>query len=122
MEGMEDNRRAEVEATLERARKTVAESRELIAQVQLRVQETDRFLAKQGLTREQVQGMRFTKEQRLLANEHLKRLGLPPLEDLDMDFDRATAELRAAAGAADAKDVVEDRKQKLGAFMRGVRL
>ena len=120
---MENDKKAEIEATLARARKTVADSRELIAQVHLRVQETDRFLAKQGLTREQVQGMRFTKEQRLLANEHLKRLGLPPLEDLDFDFDRATAELREAAGnASGSKDVVEDRRQKLGAFMRGVRL
>ena len=119
---MENDKKAEIEGTLARARKTVADSRELIAQVQLRVQETDRFLAKQGLTREQVQGMRFTKEQRLLANEHLKRLGLPPIEEIDADFDRVTAELRAAAGAEDSKDVVEDRKRKLGAFMQGVRL
>lgn len=119
---MEDDKKAEIEATLARARKTVADSRELIAQVHLRVQETDRFLAKQGLTREQVQGMRFTKEQRLLANEHLKRLGLPPIEETDADFDRVTAELREAAATEGAKDVVEDRRQKLGAFMKGVRL
>ena len=120
---MENDKRAEIEATLARARKTVADSRELIAQVQLRVQETDRFLAKQGLTREQVRSMRFTKEQRLVANEHLKRLGLPPIEDSGADFDRATAELRnAASDTSDGKDVVEDRKRKFGAFMQGVRL
>lgn len=119
---MENDKKAEIEATLARARKTVADSRELIAQVHLRVQETDRFLAKQGLTRAQVQGMRFTKEQRLLANEYLKRMGLPSIEEADADFDRMTADVRAAAGEADVKDVVEDRKQKLGAFMKGVRL
>ena len=119
---MENEKRAEIEATLARARKTVADSRELIAQVHLRVQETDRFLAKQGLTREQVQGMRFTKEQRLLANEQLKRMGLPSIEEADADFDRMTAELRESAATEGVKDVVEDRKQKLGAFMCGVRL
>lgn len=116
-------RRKEIEATLARARKTVAESKKLIEQANLRIQETDRFLAKQGLTREQVRNMRFTREQRLLANEELKRLGLPPIEDDGDDFDAATASLRAALdGTAPGDDVVDERRRKFGAFMQGMRL
>ena len=66
---MEENRKEDVEMTLARARKTVAESKALVEQVGLRIQETDRLLAQQGLTREQIAKFRFTKEQRILANE-----------------------------------------------------
>ena len=119
---MEENRKEDVEMTLARARKTVAESRKLLEQVNLRIQETDRFLAKQGLTRDQVRNMRFTREQRLLANEELKRMGLPPIEDDRDDFDTATADLRAAlADAGTGGDVVDERRRKFGAFMQGMR-
>ena len=122
---MDEQRRREIEESIARARKTVAESRALVDQVNLRIQETDRFLAKQGLTREQVSKFRFTKEQRILANEQLKRMGLPPLEESDFTFDSATAEIRAmsegGAGTAGG-DVVDERRRKFGDFMQGVRL
>ena len=127
---MEENRKEDVEMTLARARKTVAESRTLLEQVNLRLQETDRFLAKQGLTREQVRNMRFTKEQRLLANAELKRRGLPPIEDddLDADFDAATAAVRAAQlelppdPGESGRDMLAERQRKFGNFMQTYRI
>ena len=63
---------------LARIRKTIAESEALVSQTELRMRETDRLLESQGLTREQVLAMRFTREQKLAVNEELKRRGLPP--------------------------------------------
>lgn len=122
---MDEQRKREIEETLARARKTVAESKALVEQVGLRIQETDRLLAQQGLTREQIAKFRFTKDQRILANEQLKRMGLPPIEEEDFDFDSATAEIRAmSAGQAETSggDVVDERRRKFGDFMQGVRL
>lgn len=122
---MDENRKREIEETLARARKTVAESRALVDQVNLRIQETDRFLAKQGLTREQLGHFQFTKDQRILANEQLKRMGLPPIEEDDLDFDSATAAIRAEAETeswASGGDVVDERRRKFGDFMQGMRL
>lgn len=121
---MDEIRKREIEESLARARKTIAESRALIEQVNLRIRETDRFLEKQGLTREQVMSFRFSEDQRLLANEQLKRMGLPPIEEDDRSFDAATEEIRALAadpgGASD--DVVDERRRKFGDFMQGMRL
>ena len=122
---MDERRKREIEETLARARKTVAESRALMEQVDLRIKETDRFLEKQGLTREQLSHFQFTKEQRILANEQLKRMGLPPIEEEDLSFDSATEEIRAMsedAGASFGADAVEERRRKFGDFMQGVRL
>ena len=47
---------------LARIRKTIAESEALVAQTELRMRETDRLLESQGLTREQVLSLRFSKE------------------------------------------------------------
>lgn len=123
---MTEEQRRSVEDTLARARRTVAASRELVAEAELRFQETDRFLAKQGLTREDVKRFRFTNEQRIRANEELRRMGLPPIEEDAADFDDATAQLRAAAEPAAApsanEDVVSERRQKFGAMMQSFRL
>ena len=122
---MDERRKREIEETLARARKTVAESRALMEQVDLRIKETDRFLEKQGLTREQLSHFQFTKEQRILANEQLKRMGLPPIEEEDFSFDSATEEIRAMsedAGASSGADAVEERRRKFGDFMMGMRL
>lgn len=122
---MDERRKREIEETLARARKTVAESRALVDQVNLRIQETDRFLAKQGLTREQLSHFKFTKDQRILANEQLKRMGLPPIEEEGVSFDSVTEEVRAMsedAAASSDGDVVDERRRKFGDFMQGVRL
>ena len=120
----------EIEEYLAKVRKNIAESRELVSQAELRIAEADRFLASQGLTREQVQNFKFTREQKLAVNEELRRRGLPPLEDDEtaFDFDAATAELRASqleeapeATRADS-DPLAERQRKFGNFMQMYRL
>jgi len=113
--------REEIEATLKRARKTVAAAKALMAEADLRIQETDRFLAKQGLTREQVMAMQFTAEQRALVNEELKRKGLPPLDDEvapASDFDSG----RRLPEATEAPTTVGERQRRFGTFMQQFRI
>lgn len=125
---MDDNKKKEIDEYLARVRKTIADSRELVSQAQLRMVETDRMLASQGLSREQVLGFRFSKEQRLAVNEELRRRGLPPVEDDDaaFDFDAATAEVRAAqiepAPETAGNDAIAERQRKFGNFMREYRI
>lgn len=71
----------ETEAYLAKIRRTIAESNRLIEQTELRIAETDRMLASQGLTREQVLNFKFTPEQRAVVNREFAKNGLPPLED-----------------------------------------
>lgn len=92
-----EERRDEIKTYLARIRKTIEESNALVEGAKLRMQETDRFLAAQGLTREQVLAMRFTDEQVALVNEELVRRGYEPLDPTPPDgFDAATEALRAA--------------------------
>lgn len=110
---------------LARIRKTIAESEALIQQTELRMQETDRLLESQGLTREQVLAMRFTKEQKLAVNEELKRRGLPPLDDADEDpapdpDAPAPVGIPAASNVpvADSQGDLENRQKKFGMMMK----
>lgn len=120
---------AEVEEYLAKIRKTVADSQAAIDAAQLRIQETDRLLASQGLTREQVLNFNVTREQKLAVNEELRRRGLPPLEEDDaaFDFNAATAELRSAsdfAGATSATpdDELAERQRRFGNLMHEIRI
>lgn len=115
----------DLENYLARIRKTIAESVALLSQTELRMRETDRLLESQGLTREQVMGMRFSREQKLAVNEELKRRGLPPLEDdgaeVDDDPDApAPVGIPAAPTftATDTKDDLENRQRKFGMMMK----
>ena len=83
---MSDGMDRETEAYLARIRKTIAESSRLVEQAGLRIAETDRFLESQGLTREQVMGLRFTDRQREAVNAELARRGMEPLEEEDHEF------------------------------------
>ena len=111
----------EIAATLARARKTVKAAKALLAEADLRIQETDRFLAQQGLTREQVMAMRFTPEQRALANEELKRHGLEPLPD-EPGTVEASASARLRGASAEEPETVDSRRLKFGAFMQRFRI
>ena len=125
MTAEEKSKRDEIEELLARTRKNIAESRELVSQAELRIAETDRFLAQHGLTREQVMNMRFTPAQRLAVNEELQRMGLPPMEDDDAayDFSAATAELRdEPQERSGADDLVAERNRKFGTLMHDIRL
>ena len=62
----------ELDEYLAGIRKTIAESEAMVQQAELRMAETDRLLAAQGLTREQVMNFRITAEQRRLVNDELK--------------------------------------------------
>ena len=117
----------ETEAYLARIKKTVADSRALIQQAELRIAETDRLLEEQGLTREQVMAMRFTPEQKQRVNEELKRRGLPPvdMEELPIEDARLTGEGRAAEPNMEAEDVkpdLENRKRKFNVMMSNIKL
>ena len=121
----EKSKRDEIEELLARTRKNIAESRELVSQAELRIAETDRFLAQHGLTREQVMNMRFTPAQKLAVNEELQRMGLPPLEEDDAayDFNAATAELRdEPQERSGSDDLVAERNRKFGTLMHDIRL
>ena len=114
----------DLDAYLARIRKTIAESEELVAQTELRMRETDRLLESQGLTREQVMGLRFTREQRLAVNEELKRRGLPPIEDDEEEaYDPDAPEpvgIPAAPtfGGYDPQGDLENRQRKFGMMMK----
>lgn len=117
---------SEVKDYLAGIRKTIADSEALVEQARLRIAETDRLLASQGLTREQVLGFRVTRDQLLVVNEELRRRGLPPIEDDEaaFDFRAATDELRAAdrPAAPPAGDELAERQRKFGVFMQDYRL
>ena len=123
------DKQAEIREYLAGIRRQIAESEAVIQQAELRMKETDRFLEQHGLSREKLMDFKFTKEQRLAANEELRRLGLPPIEDEEsaFDFDAATAEVRAAElesapDATDRGDELAERQRKFGTFMQEYRL
>ena len=110
---------------LARIRKTIAESEALVQQTELRMRETDRMLESQGLTREQLLSVRFTREQKLAVNEELKRRGLPPLDDADEDpppdpAPTVPAGVPAASNVpvADSQGDLENRRRKFGMMMK----
>ena len=111
---------------LARIRKTIAESEALVAQTELRMRETDRLLESQGLTREQVLALRFSKEQKLMVNEELKRRGLPPLEDDGDDAPTPDPDAPAPVGVPaapafavrDSQGDLENRQKKFGMMMK----
>ena len=119
----------DIEAYLARIRKTITDSNAMVSQVELRIAETDRLLASQGLTREQVMGFNFSGEQKLMVNEELKRRGLPPIED-EMDgiadglredqFSGRPAMPNFEAG--DAQGDLENRQRKFGMMMKPFQL
>lgn len=115
----------DVQAYLARIRKTIADSKNLVSQVELRIAETDRMLERQGLTREQVMAMQFSDAQMEAVNEELKRRGLDPLEKWTMN-DRAVpdeepsikANASYAGETATSDAELENRQRKFGMMMK----
>lgn len=109
-------------------RRTVERSKELLQQAELRIQETDRFLASQGLTREQVRKMKFTDAQRELVDEELRNRGLQPLNDvfpLDPPYEAETERYRSVKrdpGDYGTNETLAERQRKLSTFMQPFRL
>ena len=115
----------DVKAYLARIRKTIADSKNMVSQVELRIAETDRMLERQGLTREQVMAMQFSDAQLDAVNEELKRRGFDPLEKWTMN-DRAApgedpaikAEAPYVGEAATSDAELENRQRKFGMMMK----
>ena len=114
----------EVEEYLATIRQTIAKSESLIAEAELRIAETDRFLESQGLTREQVLNFHFTQAQREAVNEELKRRGLDPLEkweaDADMRQDEVDSSYVTSLPSSDSASGGElaERQRKFGMMMK----
>ena len=127
---MKDTDNRDIEAYLARIRKTIADSNAVVSQAELRFAETDRLLASQGLTREQVMKFRFSGEQKLMVNEELKRRGLPPIEDDVLDGLDAEPSDESSLGrpvipnfeAGDAQGNLENRQKKFGMMMKPFRI
>lgn len=108
---------AETKAYLDRIRKTIADSKNLVSQAELRIAETDRMLERQGLTREQVMAMRFSEAQMEAVNAELRRRGLDPIEDLpDNPASVEFPESPFPAGSSSAE--LENRQRKFGMMMK----
>ena len=120
----------DIEAYLAGIRKTIADSNAVVAQAELRIQETDRMLAQQGLTREQVLAMQFSPDQVRAANEELRRRGMEPFDDeavamLTQPQDQLGNPVPEAAsgspiaGPDDASGAeLENRQRKFGMMMK----
>ena len=110
----------DTEAYLARIRKTIADSSALVSQAELRIAETDRMLAKQGLSREQVMAMRFSQEQIDMANAHLARLGMEPLDAAALEAGAAESDAGAGGGAPSGEPGAElsERRRKFGMMMQ----
>lgn len=114
----------ETEAYLARIRRTVRDAKQLISQAELRIAETDRMLAKQGLTREQVAALRFTEEQKAAVEAELKRRGLPSLAEMPEPGPepRVRGGVPPAPDPAERDGSAENRKKKFGVMMQQFRL
>lgn len=112
----------DLQAYLARIRKTIADSNSLISQAELRIAETDRMLEKQGLSREQLMQMHFSKAQIDAANQELRRRGLEPLETEDDNAWNASRddreESRVSHLEAATDDEIAQRQKKFGMMMK----
>lgn len=122
---------AETEAYLAKIRKTVNASKALVEGARLRIEETDRLLERQGLTREQLEQLPVTEEQQRLVDAELERLGYPPLPELPPESAPRAADepVRPAASVAsanltagDGDGSVENRKRKFNVMMQHFRM
>ena len=110
----------EIEAYLAKIRRTIAESNRMVEQTELRIAETDRMLASQGLTREQVLNFKFTPQQREIVNRELARNGMEPLaadDDDGRDGMIRAGDMQQPAPAPAADDF-EGRSRKFGMMMK----
>jgi len=119
-----DESKSDLDAYLARIRKTIADSRSLVSQAELRIVETDRMLEQQGLTREQVMSMRFSEAQMEAVNAELKRRGMDPLEKWEAEgsYGREGPEERSAP-RPEPEDMASDgelaeRQRKFGMMMK----
>ncbi len=116
-----ENDKNDIDAYLAKIRKTISESESLVSQAELRIAETDRFLASQGLTREQVMQFKIDDADRAKVNEELKRLGLPPLEADELNGSQDTSP-SPAFSLPDTQGDLENRRRRFGTMMKTFRI
>ena len=121
----------EAQAYLNKIHRTISESEALIAQAERRMEETDRLLESQGLTRAQVEAMEFTDEQIDAVNAELKRRGMDPLDSVELREMSSSAKKSAVHGtsgvsasldAGEADGDLENRRRKFNTMMGSFRL
>lgn len=112
----------EIKEYLAKVKRTIAESEAMAETVRLRMRETDRLLAAQGLTREQVAHLAITQEQRRLVNQELKRRGLPELEDGEETPDVFGGYRPPGVDVPDTQGDLDNRRERFGAMMHDLRL
>ena len=116
------NTNKDIDSYLAHIRKTIADSRNLVSQAELRIAETDRMLERQGLTREQVMAMRFSDAQMEAVNEELKRRGLDPLEKWQSDGLTDQEEFAVGRSPSDVEvspdTELAERQKKFGMMMK----
>ncbi len=118
--------RRETQAYLAKIRRTIQAGKEMVASVDLRLAETDRLLAQEGLTREQVANLTFTAEQKAAVEAELKRRGLPSLSEIESEEARPR-EIRGggtppAPDAVERDGTAENRRKKFGVMMQQFRM
>lgn len=124
---MADNNK-DLEAYLARIRKTISDSKDLVAQAELRIAETDRMLERQGLSREQVMQMQFSEAQIEAVNAELKRRGMDPLEkwtnadERNLNDERLDDEIRSfnmqSSSSSSSDSELAERQRKFGMMMK----
>jgi len=111
----------DVRTYLARIRKTIADSKNMVAQAELRIAETDRMLERQGLTREQVMALQFSDAQKRAVDAELKRRGLDPLEwweEADAPKPETESQLPDADVGMSSDAELENRQRKFGMMMK----
>ncbi len=116
-----ENDKKDIDAYLAKIRKTISESESLVSQAELRIAETDRFLASQGLTREQVMQFKIDDADRAKVNEELQRLGLPPLEADEFNGSEESNP-SPAFNLPDTQGDLDNRRRRFGAMMKTFRI
>lgn len=111
----------EIDSYLAKIRRTISESEAMVQRARLCMQETDRLLESQGLTREQVLALRITDEQRELVNAELKRRGFPELEHMD-DPPGFPSDMQVDYDTPDTQGDLDNRQRRFGDMMNGMRL
>ncbi len=118
-----DEMKRETEAYLAKIRETVRAGKQMIAQAELRIAETDRLLEKEGMTREQLLSLSFTEEQKAAVEAELARRGLPPLDEMDEGAPRVVRPTRGQAPDPVERDgSAENRRRKFGVMMQQFRM
>ncbi len=114
----------ETDAYLAKIRETVRAGKQMIAQAELRIAETDRLLEKEGLTREQLLSLSFTEEQKEAVEMELARRGLPSLREMGEDAPARTVrpERGPSPDPVERDGSAENRRRKFGVMMQQFRM